>query len=349
MKSLLLSLLTLLIFSCTSQEDGPFVNGENPAIDTWLVPQDEVFDGGPGKDGIPSVDAPQFVSPSDVNYINDDDLVIAITFDSEIRVFPHAILNWHEIVNDDFDGKSFALTYCPLTGTGINWNRIINGQATTFGVSGLLYNSNLIPYDRATDSNWSQMRLDCVNGELAGSQTAIYPVLETTWATIKEMDKLTVMSTETGFQRNYGTYPYGDYRTNDNNLIFPVSNTDNRRGAKDRVLGIIKSDIVKTYSFESFPEGSTSLISDVLTGQNILVVGNPSKNFIIPFIAENETSYEAIPDDFPNVLRDDKGNTYDVFGRVTDGPSQGSNLSQPTAYMGFWFAWAAFYPNLDLY
>src|SRR3990172_4124896 len=129
----------------------------------WLIPKDQIFDGGPGKDGIPALTNPQFASALSTSYLNNNDLVLIIKIGGEIRIYPHPILDWHEIINDDISGTKFTLTYCPLTGSGIAWNRVINGKETTFGVSGLLYNSNLIPYDRASNSNWSQMKMLSVN------------------------------------------------------------------------------------------------------------------------------------------------------------------------------------------
>jgi len=113
----------------------------------WLIPQSEVFDGGPGKDGIPSVDNPNFSAIAEIDFLDPQDLVVAIKAGDEIKVYPHPILDWHEIVNDEINGIPLALTYCPLTGTAIAWKRTINGKETTFGVSGLLYNSNNLPKD----------------------------------------------------------------------------------------------------------------------------------------------------------------------------------------------------------
>ena len=138
----------------------------------------------------------------------------------------------------------------------MGWDRIIDGKETTFGVSGLLYNSNIIPYDRKTDSNWSQIRLECVNGSLSGTKPVIHQLFETTWATIREMyPNARVLTTETGFSRDYNRYPYGAYREQQS-LFFPVSRTDERLHAKERVFGVIRGDKVKTYTFDSFLESS---------------------------------------------------------------------------------------------
>ena len=214
---LLASAMMLFFMSC-----GPTVSTE------WLIPVNEVRDGGPGKDGIPSIDKPKFTDVASVNYLADDDLVFAFRVDNEIHVYPHRILDWHEIANDEVGGFPIAINYCPLTGTGMGWDRIIDGKETTFGVSGLLYNSNIIPYDRKTDSNWSQIRLECVNGELSGTKPVIHQLVETTWATMRAMyPEAQVLTLETGFSRDYNRYPYGAYREQEN-LFFPVSRTDGR-------------------------------------------------------------------------------------------------------------------------
>ena len=175
--SYFLVLLTL-IFSCDNG-DGPGTfsgggtgigpgNGTIPGNSTWSIPSNQVFDGGPGKDGIPALVNPAMVSSVQANYLTDNDLVIGFKVGDDVRAYPHQILDWHEIINDVVGEQPLAITYCPLTGTGIGWNRVISGNTTTFGVSGLLFNTNLIPYDRSTDSNWSQMKLECVNGQLIG-------------------------------------------------------------------------------------------------------------------------------------------------------------------------------------
>ena len=351
MKLLFIVSISFFFLACSSQEDiilptGNGDPGENSS--RWTIPKDEVFDGGPGKDGIPSIDQPNFVSGTSVDFVDDLDLVIAVSFDSIIKVYPHSILDWHEIVNDELDGELFALTYCPLTGTGINWDRSLEGGGTTFGVSGLLYNSNLIPYDRETGSNWSQMRLDCVNGLLIESKIKTFSVLETTWRTIKNLPNLLVLSEDTGFSRNYGTYPYGDYRTNHDNIIFPVGNSDKRMDAKDRLLGIISDGEVKTYSLESFPTDSIKMIADELKSKPVIILGHRNKNFISAYYVESPENFSTLQGQFPDVLQDQNGNTYNVFGKVSRGPDKGLILEQPDNYMGYWFAWAGFYPDLEL-
>jgi len=144
----IISLLTLALcfYSCDTVDNAD-VSGD------WLIPTDQVFDGGPGRDGIPSVDNPQFTNVNDAPYLLDNDLVIGFKIGGTIRAYPHPILDWHEIVNDDISGQKTAITYCPLTGSAIAWKRNGVVSNSAFGVSGLLFNSNLIPYDRGSSSN----------------------------------------------------------------------------------------------------------------------------------------------------------------------------------------------------
>ena len=355
LKLSVISVLMFLLACAPKDKGGLFWNGdngnENPGGEAgdWLIPEDEVFGGGPGKDGIPSVDNPLFIQATDVNFLKDDDLVIAVYFEDEVKVYPHVILDWHEIVNDNIGDHYFALTYCPLTGTGINWNRKINGSVTEFGVSGLLYNSNLIPYDRRTDSNWSQIRMDCVNGELQKTEASTYPIFESTWETIKQIPNISVLSTETGFSRDYGRYPYGSYKTKNDFLIFPVSNEDDRLKQKDRVIGIIEGDEVKVYGFDTFLGEEEALVLDFIDAREIAVIGNKSMNYFQTFFLESARTYDLLRNQYPLILADDLGNKYDILGKVVEGPAIGTRLSQPNAFMGYWFAFAAFYPDLDLY
>ena len=184
-------LIVMVLGSCGSDGDnvGPGNSGGTASSNDWLVPLDEVFDGGPGRDGIPALENSELTTPQDAEatYLNQGDLVIGYKSGSDIRAYPHKILDWHEIANDIVNGNNLAITYCPLTGTAIGWLAEIDGEATTFGVSGLLYNTNLMPFDRKTSSTWSQQLLQSVNGDLIGRQAQTFQVVETTWATWKAM------------------------------------------------------------------------------------------------------------------------------------------------------------------
>jgi len=298
-----LLIIFLILVSCQdSVYDTELIDAE------WLIPASEVYDGGPGKDGIPALENPQFIDASSASYLEEEDLVLGFVNGDDVRAYPHDILDWHGIINDEIGNINLAVTYCPLTGTGIGWNRKVEGSITTFGVSGLLYNSNLIPYDRNSDSNWSQMRLDCVNGDLIESEIGTYTLVETTWKTWKEMYPATkVVSTNTGHGRAYGTYPYGNYRTNDSYLIFPISNRDQRLRNKDRVHGIVGNGNSKVYPLGLFGSVVT-VIMDSFQSRNYVLVGNGLDNFAVSYINDpgdgTELTFSAVQDLYPIVMTD---------------------------------------------
>lgn len=338
-----------LLISCSSSggdESGPIQGGDNnPPIsgsNTWSIPQSEVLDGGPGKDGIPALVNPNFGNVQSTTYLSENDLVIGFKQGDDIRAYPHAIMDWHEIVNDNVGTVSVAVTYCPLTGTGIGWNRILKGKETTFGVSGLLYNTNLIPYDRQTNSNWSQLLNESVNGQLLGEKADLIKLFETDWKTWKALYPNTkVLSTNTGFSRTYGTSPYGDYNTNNDRFLFPVPK-DRRLPLKERVHAIVDGDDAKAYRFESFT--SNNIIKDSFKGKNYVLVGNV--NFIVSFELESNTAglvFEYIYAGTPILLRSDDGTQWNIFGEAVSGPRTGSVLKPAASFMGFWFSIPAFY------
>jgi len=364
---LILIFSVLLIMSCGGGDEiiNPSTNGGsntggggnntggggNINPNDWLIPVAEVRDGGPGKDGIPSIDHPRLSSVSEVSSaISDDLLVIGIKVGNEVKAYPHFIMDWHEIVNDNLEDVFVAVTYCPLTGTAIGWDRIVNGSGTTFGVSGLLYNSNLIPYDRNTDSNWSQIRLECVNGELIGEKPAIIPLVETTWGVFKSMYPETKILDvgDTGFSINYGFYPYGDYRTNNAQILFPISPWDDRLPAKERVLAIIDNEESKVFRFNSFGQGN--VINDVFNGEEILVVGN--QDTMVSFGLDDQTSllnFEYAYNGSETLFKDNEGTEWNIFGEAISGPGTGNKLNPKTSFMGYWFSIGAFYPNTEIY
>ncbi len=228
--------------------DGEIITGTN----NWLVPHNEVRSGGPGKDGIPAISTPEFGSVAQSTFMEKSDFIVGISDGSNIKAYPHDVLDWHEIVNDGIGQIDYSVIYCPLTGTATAWDRNVDGKVTSFGVSGLLYNTNIVPYDRATDSNWSQLFDKAIFGKNKGEKPKTYMVLETTWQTWQKLyPDSKIMNFNTGYNRNYGNYPYGDYRDN-SRLIFPVKYLDSRLHAKERVHAVIINGKARVYRFEEF-------------------------------------------------------------------------------------------------
>ncbi len=351
MKNQLLILSTALFFSaCSSSSTQETTVDPEEVVNNsteWSIPIEDVLDGGPGRDGIPALENPSFVNADQSAILLDSDLVIGYKNGNDVRAYQHIVLDWHEIVNDNIGSESLAVVYCPLTGTGIGWNRIIDGKETSFGVSGLLYQTNLVPFDRATKSNWSQLLNEAVNGSLIGKKAELITLFETDWKTWKTMYPETkILNLNTGFSRTYGVYPYVDYRTNNDFFIFPTPK-DDRLPSKERVLAILDGEKAKAYRFSDFK--TTNLINDSFNGKFYLVVGN--ENFMMAYklsAAQDADNFEYVFNgNSGTVVQGDDGTQYDIFGSVVSGP--GTNALEPaTALMGYWFSFPAFY-DTELY
>jgi len=353
-------LFTILLFmaSCSGGNNDSITdnsNDEQPDDDTpdvWSIPVSDVKDGGPGKDGIPSIDNPKFIDANQAVFLTDNLLIVGIVKDNVIRAYPHKILDWHEIVNDNIGGDFVAINYCPLTGTSFGWEGKTGGALSTFGVSGLLYNANLILYDRETNSNWSQLKLECVNGDLIGDKPNLVNVVETTWGTWRSLYPNTkVLSTDTGINRNYERIAYEGYSDGDTYFIFPPEFINTALPNKERVHAIIDEGKSKVYQFHNFSGGK--VIKDFFSGENYLVAGN--ENLIYSYKLEGDYVNLNFEYDFNSsegegvFFKDNEGNKWSVFGEAIEGSRIGQRLTPSKSVMSYWFAIAVFYPNPEIY
>jgi hypothetical protein len=200
------------------------------------VPVEEILRGGPPRDGIPALDHPRQVPPEEAGFA-DDAVVLGVVLGGEARAYPVSILNHHELVNDTVGGQPILVSFCPLCGTGLVFDRRVDDRVLTFGVSGLLYLSDLLMYDRDTESLWSQVKAAAVTGPLLGSR------LDVLRARMMRLDDwrrehpgTTVLSRDTGHRRNYGQNPYATYAGSEE-LMFPVP-LDRRYHPKMPTLGL---------------------------------------------------------------------------------------------------------------
>jgi len=230
-----------------------------------VIPVDRIMQGGPPKDGIPALTNPKFVSASKVDFLKDDDKIIGVSINGEHKAYPIKILNYHEIVNDNLGGSPIVITYCPLCGSGIVFSAIIDSQVLHFGVSGLLYNSDVLMYDKETNSLWSQLMMQAVSGKLKEKEMMFLPSEHTKWQDWKERYPDTkVLSTNTGFPRDYNRKPYDGY-TLTPTLYFPVQHSSDAIPVKKQVLGVEVDGKFKAYSFTDLTKAGTSLL-DSLNG-----------------------------------------------------------------------------------
>lgn len=327
--------------------------GNPPPVSAWLIPEREVVDGGPGQDGIPSIDEPQFARASDTTYLDASDRVVGVFANGEYHAYPHRILDWHEVINDAVDTDAFTISYCPLTGSALAWDVDDNATSTEFGVSGLLYNSNLILYDRASGSRWSQMLQLSVWGPQSGTQAQKIQLIETSWSSWQAMypDSL-VLTRDTGFSRSgYTGYPYGEYRTS-SVLLFPVDELDDRLHPKRRVIGIQANAASKAYQIDSFGS-TTQTINDHFEGRPIVVVGNSDLDFAAIYSRELDDGtildFSPVQNQLPVVMSDSEGNNWDIFGHAVSGPRTGVKLGRTASFTAMWFAWAAFFETPEIY
>lgn len=203
------------------------------------VPMSALQQGCYRRDCIPAIDAPTFVDARAATYLTDDDLVLALQVGRSKRAYPVRLLNYHEIVNDTIEGKPVAITFCPLCGSGMAFSRRVRGRTTTFGVSGLLYNSDLIMYDRASKSLWQQITGAALVGPHRGEVLTPWPMTMTTWANWRSSHPDTqVLAPPAAEGRYASSTPYGDYDSS-SRLMFPVTANDPRVHPKTVVFGAI--------------------------------------------------------------------------------------------------------------
>ena len=307
-----------------------------------IIPLDKIKGGGPPKDGIPSIDDPKFTEISGSQFVSDSDVVIGLEINGDARAYPLFILVWHEIVNDVVGGTPVAVTYCPLCYTNQVFERIVNGNEVEFGTSGKLYQSNLLMYDRWTDSYWSQGLGMAVTGKLSGIQLKTIPFDVITWGDWKKLhpDSL-VLTTDTGHLRSYATDPYGDYYT-DPRIIFPVDNMDDRMHPKEIILGFHEDGIYKAYKQNDVELhnvindniGETSLMLVSLFPQNSRAFDRNLNGEILQFQYVDGKITDAKTE-----------SVWSYDGLAISGPLEGNYLTRISMEPEFWFSWVAFHPD----
>ena len=347
---LFISVTIIFVISCTSSsvETNSEVEVEPCTGKGWIIPCQQIVNA-VGKDDIPSIDSPKFTTASDVSFLDDWELVLGIKIGDKLKAYPNVILYYHEIVNDFINDTPVAITYCPLTGSGIAWNRNIEGQTTTFGVSGLIHKNNLIAYDRSTNSSWSQMKNKSVAGELKSTPIETIQLVEMTWGAWKNaFPESQVLNTNTGYDRNYDQYLYGkDYSEDNDHILFPIYNEDHRLERKNLVHSIIHDSQVKSYPLSAF-ESFFQVFNETLVDKKIVVAGNSKINLAISFSRVlkdgTELTFNSVDKQFPIVLEDTEGTKWNIFGEAVSGPREGQQLQPVQSYNAYWFAIADFYP-----
>lgn len=309
-----------------------------------------------GRDCIPALTNPQTISASEASYLNDGDLVLGVFRNGVARAYPHPILWWHEITNDTLGGEMFTINFCPLTSTGLLFDATLDGREHTFGVSGLLYNNNLIMYDRLFgETLFPQMCYLGRDGNLNGKQLKLLPIIETTWATWKQLyPNTTVLSDATGFSRDYSRYPYGDYRTDHDFLLFRVTKEDPRLERKDIIFGLILNNIERAYPFNAM--GEMAVLNDDIGGTNVLVLFSDEAKLAVAYFRDvtgqilTFEQHTSLTNGLFTIKDKETGTVWNLKGEAISGPlaTNETKLEQIPAYNAMWFAWAAFWDNPEI-
>ncbi len=324
---------------------------------------DEIFSGGPPKDGIPAIDSPTFESVDAADlWLDDAEPVILYQQADAARAYPLAILIWHEIVNDEVKGQPVSITFCPLCNASIAFDRNFDGQVLDFGTTGRLRNSDLIMYDRQSESWWQQFTGEGLVGEYAGEQLTFLPSQVIAWGDFKSRFPAGEVLAKPNANRPYGVNPYVGYDSSADPFLFR-GGPNPRLAATERVAGLTTESSAKAWPFALLAE--QGVVEDAFDGQAIVIFHKAGTASALdtrqiregrdvgavaifePTVAGQRLSFA------PNVsgtfTDTETQSTWNILGEAIDGPLAGTRLTQLVHFDHFWFAWAAFFPNTELY
>lgn len=337
------------VLGLTNDEDAPPLS--------CTIPIDQIFDGGVGLDGIPALTDPPLVAATDPGveeYLRDGSRVIGLRFGSTYVAVPHNILWWHEIVNLDIASSQVAVTYCPLTGSGIVFDRGSVGGAE-LGVSGLLFQNNLVLYDRREGrSLFPQMMRQAACGPSTGLDLRHYPSQEMTWEAWKGLHPETLVpSPETGYARDYRLYPYGSYEDLRNLETLYPQDIDTSRPPKERVLAIPQGDtggVAFPFGELEDPARPLRVIEHELATGPVVVLWDGDARAAVAFHRDLDGTpldLTVVGDTFVDLAT---GSVWSFEGVAVGGPLAGARLRPvQEAFVAFWFAWKAFQPETTVW
>jgi hypothetical protein len=334
-----------------------------PGIPTPLVDFDEIRSGGPPPDGIPPIDRPTFLQVADVDFLADNEPVLALDIDGDVRAYPVQIMTWHEIVNDTVGDVPVAVSYCPLCNSAVAYDRRLGDRVLDFGTSGLLYNSALVMYDRQTETLWSHFTGQGIIGELTGDDLSVFPLATISWKTFRETNPDgIVLSRDTGFSRDYGRNPYPGYDDVDGVPFLFEGEVDGRYTALTRIVGIESGDDavgiplvdLRDAQVVSGEIGGEPLVafwaagtSSALESRSIADgVDVGATGVFVPEADGTELTFMAAGD---GTFRDDQtGSAWNILGRAIDGELAGETLRAYAHVDTFWFAWSTFRSDTEV-
>jgi hypothetical protein len=332
------------------------VRGFTTDFSRSIVPGSEILSGGPPKDGIPSIDTPSFIAVAEAVWLEPEEPVIVVETRGATKIYPIQILTHHEIVNDVVGDTPLSVTYCPLCDTGIVFRREFDDLLLDFGTTGRLRYSNLIMYDRQTETWWQQATGQAVVGRYAGRRLEMYPAERLPWdvASARYADAR-VLSRQTGYSRSYGSNPYRGYDTSARPFLYQGPEIDPEYDQMDRVLRVVVDDTSLPVAFPDLRD--EPVFQREVSGAPIVVLWSPgtasaldtgvmsngrdigSANAYDPRVDGRLLHFESTADGFTDR---ETGSRWDVSGRAVEGELAGVQLEPLVAIQQFWFTYSAF-------
>jgi len=330
-----------------------------PGLPRPLVNPAHIIGGGPPPDGIPAISHPRFLRAEQVSFLSASEPVLALQIGADARAYPVEILIWHEIVNDTVGRVPVAVTYCPLCNSAVAYGRRVAGRVLSFGTSGRLYNSNLVMYDRQTQSLWVQFTGQAIAGVLTAHQLHAYPMQTVSWGAWRAGHPHGwVLSRDTGYTRPYGANPYPGYDNINSRPFLFSGRVNGRYTAMTRLVGISYRGGAVAVLLSTLRR--RRVIDLTLAGQPVIVWWRPGTTSALssatiaggpdvgatgvfsPVVHGRRLHFRPAAGGF----RDrETGSHWSVLGHASAGPLGGQNLTPVTHEDTFWFVWAAFRPH----
>lgn len=356
--------LSIVPVAATLATEPPWPEWSRTDFSRATIDLSEIQSGGPPKDGIPAIDTPRFVTASAAaKWLHPREPVIALTIENDARAYPLQILIWHEIVNDTVAGVPVAITFCPLCNASLVFDRRVAGRVLDFGTTGKLRKSDLVMYDRQTESWWQQFTGTAIVGALAGNVLTQIPAPIVAFETFREVyPQGQVLSRETGYRRDYGRNPYRGYdRVGDQPFLLREP-ADPRLPAMERVLGLSVGPSHRLYPLSALKDMAP--VNDTIEGLPVVVLAKPGTLSVldaarirdsrqVPAAAAYDRRLDGQMLTFERregaFVDQETGSTWNLFGQAVAGPLAGRRLAQVDGGVHFAFAWLAFRPQSAIF
>ena len=362
-QTIIVILISQIIFF-TSNIFGQSFSGWKTDTSKKSIELSELKSGGPPKDGIPAINNPNFICSKEADsWIDPDEPVISFELNGSARAYPLQILIWHEIVNDNFGDTPVLVTFCPLCYSAIVFDRRIDGETHQFGVSGFLRHSDMIMFDRKTESLWQQFTGEAIVGDYTGKQLKILPSQIISYQQFKEAHPDgKVLSKNTGVDRPYGRNPYSGYDDVNNTPFLAGDIEDERLKPLQKVIGVRTGDQQKAYPYPISQR--EEVINDELADEPIVVFHIEGARSALDAPEISDSRKDGSTGAFSRIVNDETltfyydrssikdretESTWDITGKAISGPLENEQLKPLIFGDYFAFAWLVFWPETEIF